>query len=158
MANIINGTAGNDRIDGDNNDDDIITGGANTYDEGVTLAITNVIGGSIDGTAGADVLSGTQEEDTISGGGGDDTLTGGAGADTFVMANGAGDDTITDWEDGTDTVDFSSVAAVQSYDDLTVQAVASDKYTFDYFDGINNVALTIESNANILIDESDFII
>ena len=65
-----------------------------------------VIGESIDGTDGDDVLVGDEGDDIIYGGGGDDildggagqnTLTGGSGADTFVIGSIDVADIITDY-------------------------------------------------------------
>lgn len=56
-------------------------------------------GGTINGGAG---------NDTLYGGAGKDTLTGGTGNDTFVYVNGQGNDTITDYIEGQDTLQISS--------------------------------------------------
>jgi Ca2+-binding RTX toxin-like protein len=78
-----------------------------------------VIGDSIDGTDGDDVLVGGDGDDIISGGGGNDildggagqnTLTGGAGADTFVLSSIDVEDIITDYNflEG-DEIDLTSL-------------------------------------------------
>ena len=72
------------------------------------------------GTANADTLTGGAGDDTITGLAGDDTLTGGEGDDTFVFAAGHGDDTITDFTDGEDTIDLSSFTGITAFSDLTV--------------------------------------
>ena len=72
------------------------------------------------GTANADTLTGGAGADTITGLAGDDTLTGGEGDDTFVFAAGHGDDTITDFTDGEDTIDLSSFTGITAFSDLTV--------------------------------------
>ena len=72
------------------------------------------------GTADADTLTGGAGDDTITGLAGDDTLTGGDGADKFVFASGHGDDTITDFTDGEDTIDLSAFTGITGFDDLTV--------------------------------------
>ena len=67
-------------------------------------------------------IYGAAGDDTLQGGSGDDTLTGGAGDDLFVLDDGGGDDTITDFlagagtEDALDVSDFgfASFAAVQA--------------------------------------------
>ena len=68
-------------------------GGIDT--QAIAVSVQNVVGASIHGTAGNDVIDMTHtvagqpfptaEEDTLNGGGGSDTLAGGAGADTFVF-------------------------------------------------------------------------
>ncbi len=72
------------------------------------------------GTANADTLTGGAGDDTITGLAGDDTLTGGDGADTFVFASGHGNDTITDFTDGEDTIDLSAFTSITGFGDLTV--------------------------------------
>ena len=59
------------------------------------------------GKAGG-TLNGGAGNDTLYGGVGNDTLTGGAGNDTFVYVNGQGNDTITDYIEGQDTLQISS--------------------------------------------------
>jgi Ca2+-binding RTX toxin-like protein len=94
----IGGGTGNDTIDGGNGDDNI---GAGDDDDRVTGGSGNDFLG---GGAGADRLDGGPGRDTLNGGYGDDTLVGGAGADVFVFNAlfGDGQNTITDFEDGTD--------------------------------------------------------
>lgn len=60
------------------------------------------------GDDGNDILTGGIGDDTLTGGIGDDTLTGGSGNDTFVIAEGAGTDTVTDFRtSGTDLIGLS---------------------------------------------------
>ena len=59
------------------------------------------------GTANNDVLSGGGGDDTIYGGAGNDTLSGGTGADIFIFLPGDGNDTIGDFEPGTDIIDLT---------------------------------------------------
>lgn len=76
-------------------------------------AVTN--GLSITGNAGANILIGTAFNDTLDGRGGLDTLTGGDGADHFVFGTpGASNnrDTITDFTNGTDVLQFSKAVFV----------------------------------------------
>ena len=79
---------------------------------------------------GDDDLFGFEGEDTLIGGAGNDTMTGGTDADTFIfsLAENSGNDTITDFEVGTDVLAFEDVIdvdgpigidlgdAVESYD------------------------------------------
>jgi Ca2+-binding RTX toxin-like protein len=68
-------------------------------------------GNSIDtllGNGGNDTLSGGNGDDILNGGAGNDILTGGNGVDRFVIASGAGSDTITDFKAGTDLIALSS--------------------------------------------------
>jgi serralysin len=62
------------------------------------------------GGADNDILFGYSENDYLVGGAGDDTLNGGADSDIFGYASGDGDDTITDFAIGSDTIDARSYA------------------------------------------------
>lgn len=85
------------------------------------------------GTAGANTLAGGNANDTLNGAGGNDQLTGGAGLDLFVASADNGDDTIMDFDDGSDLIDFSALTGtVDSFDDLTItQAGANSVVSFD---------------------------
>jgi Ca2+-binding RTX toxin-like protein len=73
LDNVIVGNAGNNIINGmDGND-------------------------TLDGGLGNDQITGGNGNDVLLGGGGSDTLTGSAGADTFVIAQGFGNDKVTDF-------------------------------------------------------------
>ena len=63
---------------------------------------------SILGNKGNDKLFGQTGNDTLIGGKGDDTLNGGAGADVFVYSNGDGNDWITDYSAGQDSIKLLS--------------------------------------------------
>jgi len=84
-------------------------------------------GFELDMGTGADVAIGGLGDDRIDGGEGSDTLTGGGGADVFVLAAGLDiTDVITDYGDGADQIDLSSVLTGSdgidgraSYDDST---------------------------------------
>ena len=56
----------------------------------------------------ADLLFGRLGADTLSGRTGDDALGGGFGRDTFVFAKGDGQDIVTDYTDGQDTIDLTA--------------------------------------------------
>lgn len=71
----------------------------------------------LDGGKADDTLSGGRDDDSLDGGNGadlldggagDDTLTGGFGADIFLFRRHAGEDRITDFQDGTDRIDLSA--------------------------------------------------
>jgi len=102
-----------------------------TDDHGTTEHVfseaTEVVGGSLGGTAAADTIIGTAGADLISGLGGNDTIIGGAGNDTIdggagadLIDAGAGNDTINytrgqgpdtvDGGDGDDTLNVIGVA------------------------------------------------
>ncbi|WP_299044487.1 calcium-binding protein [uncultured Tateyamaria sp.] len=110
----LNGGDGNDLLNaGDGND--LLDGGARNdrlfgQDGNDTL----------NGGSGNDRIDGGADDDVLDGGAGKDVLTGGSGADVFVFGNGAHRDTITDFEDGVDLMDFSGDASVTSLADLTI--------------------------------------
>ena len=71
----------------------------------------------MDGGSGGDTLKGGSGDDELIGGSGgddlhggrdDDMLTGGDGNDTFYFRRNAGDDVITDFENGSDLIDLSA--------------------------------------------------
>ncbi|NVJ97967.1 MAG: hypothetical protein HWE25_07440 [Alphaproteobacteria bacterium] len=79
------------------------------------------------GTSGADLIEGTYLDETLSGNGGADTITGGEGddllsggseGDTYAFAEGWGDDTISDFEVGSDRIDISSTDI--GYNELSI--------------------------------------
>ena len=73
------------------------------------------------GTAGANTLAGGNANDTLTGAGGNDQLSGGTGLDLFVASIDNGDDTILDFEDGYDLIDFTALSGtVDEFADLTI--------------------------------------
>jgi hypothetical protein len=115
----LTGTAKADAITGNNGNDTIIggaggdtlTGGAGDDNVSGGTGIDSLIGGS-----GDDTLTGGDGADTIRGDVGTDTLTGGAGDDDFIFGGGAATteilattkdvDTITDYVQGSDDIQF----------------------------------------------------
>ncbi|MDB4091879.1 hypothetical protein N9563_02455, partial [bacterium] len=123
----LNGGLGNDTLDGGDGDD---TASYETHQNGVLvelgltqpdpdptinpdilISIENLIGSGFDdtllGDSGANTLNGGEGNDILMGRAGDDRLTGGHGVDTFKFEADFGDDTITDFKDGTDILDVS---------------------------------------------------
>ena len=95
-ANELHGEGGNDWIWG-NGGNDIVNGGA-----------------------GDDAIAGGSGADHMIGGSGNDHMWGGSNADTFVFANGWGNDWIWDFQPGTDNLDLSAVAGLDSVAELDV--------------------------------------
>lgn len=122
-----NGKAGDDILDGGAGDDTLL--GKQGQD--------TLWGGDGDdvlrGGLGEDALFGNRGTDTLDGGHGDDVLTGGADADTFVFALKSGDDTITDFEIGSDVLDFKG----------SQQVVAADMRDLDGDGEVDDAFLTL---------------
>ena len=92
----------------------------------------NDLSNIITGNKGDNKLFGMGGMDQISGGKGNDVLEGGTGADTFVFATGFGKDVIADFENGSDKIDLTGWADIDSYADLilTHMTVAGDDIVF----------------------------
>jgi len=98
----LQGGAGNDPLSGGNGSDGLYGHGGNDC---------------LLGDSGNDTLHGGAGDDILSGGKGRDMLYGNEGSDTFVLAQGMGQDTIYDCEDGTD---FIQLGGGLSFADLTI--------------------------------------
>jgi Ca2+-binding RTX toxin-like protein len=90
--------------------------GGLTFDKSFSITINDVAEGTVNdgtfiGTADADVIIGDQGDNTLIGGGGDGRLTGGAGNDLFILTDGSGNDTITDFVAGAGTDDVLDISA-----------------------------------------------
>ena len=70
---------------------------------------------------GDDTLYGGAGDDLLDGGYGNDELSGGPGADIFVFAYDSGHDIITDFQIDEDRIDLSSLAGIDSMDDLNLR-------------------------------------
>ena len=86
-------------------------------------------GGWARGGSGDDTLIGGSGNDILDGGSGNDIISGGAGADTFKFSDGFGNDTITDFEDGVDTLEYSGSVTIGSSTDGYKMYTAEDGST-----------------------------
>lgn len=135
-------------------------------------------GDNLVGSNGSDLIYGYQENDSIAGGAGKDEIwpgsgldivSGGQGSDTFVLVWGEGTNTITDFEDGIDTIGLARKTdhifdqeafsvTVETTDlnfaDLIVGASGSDATVTIAATG---EVLAVINGAAGLIDEADFI-
>ena len=118
------GMGGYDRILGGEGNDQVY-GGADPDDlygeEGDDSLFGEAGHDRLFGGEGDDVLAGGTGNDLLVGGEGNDRLTGGAGADTFVFTPDHGDDTITDYADGEDLIDLSSLEQIAGFEDLNIE-------------------------------------
>jgi len=119
----LNGTAGEDRIKG-NNGNDILNGGEGADDlfgeNGDDIlnggnSIDNLFGGN-----GNDILDGGNGDDWLGGEKGDDTLTGGMGNDVFLFAKSGGNDIITDFANGFDKIQIAADTGKTNFGQLTI--------------------------------------
>jgi Ca2+-binding RTX toxin-like protein len=156
---ITNGTTGNDTITGYNDGENRIFG----LDGNDTLS-GDALNDHLEGGEGSDTLNGNAGTDTLLGGAGNDTLDGGTGndlleggtgndylkggygSDTYLLAKGAGYDTIYDYDynANSDTVQFSDVASsdvtsvLRMGNHLYLQYGETDRVTVsNYFMGDN---------------------
>ncbi len=103
------------------------------------------------GNGGRDTLNGGKGNDIINGGRGSDIMTGGEGNDVFVFnAVQRGRDTITDFENGVDSFEFSGL---NGFADLDISQHGSDVWIEH---DVNNSRIIIENTDITLIDASDF--
>ena len=133
-SDTLRGESGNDVLRGGDQNDQLIGGGDND---------------TLRGDNGDDTLLGGGQNDLLVGGSGNDTLTGGGGEDMFWF-NGntqTGDDTITDFENGTDLIAFKNL----QFSDLTITRTGGDT-VITWTNG--SVTLTGETG---VIDETDFL-
>jgi Ca2+-binding RTX toxin-like protein len=129
---IVNGDAGKDKLTGRDGNDLLSGGNGNDLLEGD--GGNDILDGGRDndrmyGGAGNDVMTGGHGNDLLDGGDGNDILTGGvgkdkmtggAGNDVFVFEIGSHRDTIIDFGNGNDALDFSGYAGVNSFADLSI--------------------------------------
>ena len=99
------------------------------------------------GDASDNVLNGWGGVDRLSGGEGNDTLIGGAGNDRFIFTDDWGQDTITDFEDGADLMDFRTVTGVDDISDLAISMNANGDAVITF--GTDTITLTGIDPANI---------
>jgi Ca2+-binding RTX toxin-like protein len=140
------GTLGNDSI---------ITGSAYAevyLNDGDDVATLGNNGGWARGGNGNDTLIGGSGNDTLVGGGGNDTMTGGAGADTFKFSDGFGNDTITDFEDGVDTLEYIGSVTIGSSADGYKMYTAEDGSTLT----LNGVAAPNPNHYSFTSGENNF--
>lgn len=88
--------------------------------------------------------------DTLIGNSADNHLTGGAGEDTYVLEDEWGSDRITDFENGSDTIDLSRTGL--RYEDLMITSL-EDGTAIEYGED----RLFLEAIAQDEIDETDFL-
>jgi len=140
---ILIGGTGNDRLDGGNDDDTLEGGDGDDYLYGFNGR------DSLDGGNGNDTLIGYNDDDVLTGGEGNDLLIGGFGRDTFIFGANSGNDTIDDYEDGRDVIEFRDLV-----DDFTELTITQDGDNTVISSANGTITLTdIDSS---LLDANDF--
>ena len=134
----LNGTSASEEIRGERGDD-----------------ILNGFGGDdrLRGGKGNDTLDGGEGNDRLRGDRGDDTLTGGAGRDRFTFDLRGGHDTVTDFTNGEDKLDFTNFGFA-TVNDLLARAVQNgDDVVFTLAGG---EMITLENVSLGMLDVTDF--
>ncbi|MFN3235356.1 MAG: Ig-like domain-containing protein, partial [Gammaproteobacteria bacterium] len=156
------GDSGNDTLEGGDGSDQLYGGidqdilkGGNDNDFLFGESGLDVLYGE-DGT---DWLDGGDHSDTLDGGLGNDTLTGGNGSDEFVAS--LGDDTVTDFQNGSDVIEAGTIGGVH-YDlsdvgrDISISQDGADTL-IEFKDVIITIATMRLQNQNAGdIDVNDF--
>jgi ELWxxDGT repeat protein len=131
----IEGLGGNDTLFGNAGNDTLLGGNGND----------NLVGGvgndSLFGAAGGDRITGGNGSDILDGGAGFDVLTGGANNDIFVLKNGNGSDSLTDFQKGSDKI---GLAGGLEFEDLTLSGntIRSGSELLATLIGVNTTNLT----------------
>lgn len=153
----LDGKAGDDFLDGGADKDKLTGGDGNDVALGGGRNNDRLYGGTgnvtLTGDHGNDLLDGGDGNDILNGGIGKDLMTGGAGADIFIFEITSHRDTITDFEDGVDLLDFSGYVGVNSAADLFITQNGTD--TIITTGGPASVTL-LDTDA-LLISDADFI-
>ncbi|MGB3513322.1 MAG: calcium-binding protein [Microcoleaceae cyanobacterium] len=159
-ADEILGRQGNDELLGGTGDDTLR---GNQGDDTLFGEADNdlLVGGggqdSLLGGDGVDTLNGGGNNDILDGGLGGDQLTGGAGADSFVLRSGDGNDSIEDFQPGTDNLlldglDFSDLTVIQDGTDTVIRETATSEDLATLV-GINAASL---DSSNFMIPDGIF--
>ena len=160
------GGNGNDRLTGNNKDNqieghngnDIVYGGAGNDDVNGGFGDDTLTGG-----AGNDDLNGSFGDDRLDGGDGNDTLTGRAGNDLFRFEPDDGSDTITDFGTGDDQLEFggglfANLEAVRTAttqtDDGNLEIALSETEILT-LEGVTLAALTAETVTTLDAEGND---
>ncbi|KIC23927.1 Hint domain-containing protein [Leisingera sp. ANG-M6] len=131
------GGAGNDTLRNSAGDDSLVGG---TGDDSIVATDGN---DTLEGGDGADTMYGGNDDDLLIGGNGADVMHGEADADTFEMSDGFGNDTLTGGEAGNDydTVDVSGVTTgvtvTYTGDEAGTITDGTDTITFSEVEALN---------------------
>lgn len=147
----LTGTPGNDRLLGGNGKDPLTALAGDDYLDGGN---GNDV---LDGGIGNDTLLGMNGNDTLTGGAGNDILTGGRGADYFVLAVGAGTDTVTDFKDNEDKLGLSGGLTFNQLR-ITQGTGANAENTLIQLNSSNELLTILNNVQTDVITSKDFVI
>jgi Ca2+-binding RTX toxin-like protein len=117
------------------------------------LITGNSAANRLEGRVGDDTLIGGGGADTLLGGVGNDMLTGGTGNDTFLFNKGDGHDVITDFGNGSDVLDLSSLINAG----YTPTVVASGSDTLVQFSSGDDILLLGVAPSHLSATTSGFV-
>ncbi len=152
--NVMDGGSNNDMIIGGRDNDRMTGGGGNDtmYGGNGNDRLLGQGGDDlINAGDGSDLIHGGAGNDKIIPGGGDDHIIGGAGNDIFVFASGMDTDTIRDFTDGEDILDFSNFGFT-SMNDLTIRQAGADAIVAVD----SNWYVILRNFDSALLDDADF--
>ena len=139
-SNTIEGTEGSDRLIGTKDSENLL------------------------GFAGNDTIFSRAGDDLLDGGMGDDFLIGGRGADQYVLREGDGNDTISGYQEGTDSfllvdgLTFEDLTITQNTGQTTVGVASTDENLVTLF-GIDADILSAEDFATVsVVDDNSFVV
>jgi serralysin len=132
----------------------------------------NTVNTFLYGWGGNDVLTAGSADDYIAGGAGDDVLTGGAGNDTLIGETGFdryvytdtvwGSDTIHSFDFNGEKLDFTAVAAIDSFSDFATHewdplGLGYNSTTLFYTSGGTTSAITLIGVQTASLSDADFL-
>lgn len=156
------GDIGNDQLYGQDGNDTLLGARGKDFLSGAEGDDILEGGGQDDvlrGGRGDDILDGGSENDLLNGGRDDDILTGGQGADTFQFGLTAGNDVITDFEDGIDRIDLVAygLADFAALDAAGALSERGGGTAIDFLKLGGSGVLLIENTALSSLSDADFL-
>ena len=150
----LDGGEGDDAIYGNLGEDSLEGGTGNDSLYGATGNDT------LRGGSGDDLMLGSQGRDLLEGGAGNDTIRGGSLEDTFVFATGDGNDVISDFEVGVDTLSLTGdvrATAASAADLITLFGEVVNGQAVLRFDADTSITFENLTNLTGLANDIEFI-
>ncbi|MEM7172440.1 MAG: calcium-binding protein, partial [Pseudomonadota bacterium] len=111
----------------------------------------------VEGLGGNDTITTGTGDDEIHGGAGDDSLTAGAGNDIFVFVPGLGNDTVTDFSEGSAIGDVIDVSALPYSNLAEILADTTQVGADSVIDIDDENSITLRNVDKIALHQNDFI-